>query len=485
MRSRIGGADARRPPRLATRMLAVLLALCAVAMPAVAKDPQVVRAELLALPGVLSVTYKGTPLTDVHFFHIGFEQPVDHAQPGGAKFTQLLTLIHRDEAKPMVLVTEGYDVFPAFAQVDITAVLATNQLRVGHRYFYSSMPAEPLDWSKLTVMQSAADLHRVVQAFKPKYGAGWVSNGASKNGMTATLFRYFYPDDVDATVAYVAPTMRSTNDRRFVNYLDTIGTVDCRAALLRFQTEALARRVEVQALIPEPGFGGPGYDFSWMGGRNRAYEFMVLELPFVFWQYTGEANCANIPQRGASAQAIADFIDATVGFDNFDVSTLDYYKAFYYQAAVEFGMAQTDERRVAPLLQYPGEDVVASYPPFGIAKVFDPVPMLLVEDWVRLHGQRMIFVYGANDPWSAAQYAPATANDSYRYVITGALGNHSARLTRLPQPEQDAAFAKLRNWLGLPALKQQALRGKRGWRRGRDVEPVLIAEPTRRELYLR
>jgi hypothetical protein len=379
----------------------------------------------------------------------------------------------------MVLVTEGYDVQQAFAQVDVTAVLATNQLRVGHRYFYSSMPAGTLDWSKLTVMQSAADLHRVVQAFKPKYGAGWVSNGASKNGMTATLFRYFYPDDVDATVAYVAPTMRSTNDRRFVNYLDTIGPADCRAALLRFQGEALARRVEVQALIPA------GYDYSWLGGKDRAYEFMVLELPFVFWQYTGAANCPTIPQRGASAQAIANFINTTVGFDGFTNGTLDYYKPFYYQAAVEFGMAQIDERRVAPLLQYPGQDVVANYPPFGVAKVFDPVPMLLVEDWVRLHGQRMIFVYGANDPWSAAQYAPATANDSYRYVITGELGNHGARLTRLPQPEQDAAFAKLRSWLGLPALKAQALRGKRSWRRGMDVEPVLIAEPTRRELYLR
>ena len=112
--------------------------------------------------------------------------------------------------------------------------------------------------------------------------------------------------------------------------------------------------------------------------------------------------------------------------------------------------------------------------------------MLLVEDWVRLHAQRMIFVYGANDPWSAAQYAPSTSNDSYRYVITGALGNHGARLTRLPQVEQDAAFAKLRGWLGLPALKKQgALRGRRAARHAVDAEPVLIAEPTRRELYLR
>lgn len=484
MEARVGGSLSRRAPRWMAWLSAALLGLCA-AFPALADDPQVVRAELLAIPGVTFVTFKSTPATDVHFFHIGFEQPVDHAQPGGAKFTQLLTLIHRDESKPMVLVTEGYDVLQAYSQVDITAVLATNQLRVGHRYFYSSMPAGTLDWSKLTVMQSAADLHRVVQAFKPKYGAGWVSNGASKNGMTATLFRYFYPDDVDATVAYVAPVMRSTNDRRFVNYLAKIGPEDCRAALLRFQREALARRTEVQALIPVNGIASSGYDYSWLGGKDRAYEFMVLELPFVFWQYTSELNCPNIPRPGATAQAIANFIDATVGFDTFDNAALDYFKPFYYQAAVELGMAQIDERLVAPLLQYPGEDVVASYPPFGVAKTFDPVPMQLVEDWVRLHGQRMIFVYGANDPWSGAQYAPATSNDSYRYVIPGTLGNHGARLARLPQAEQDFAFAKLRSWLGLPALKAQALRGKRAARRGVDALPVQLDEPTRRELYLR
>ncbi len=41
--------------------------------------------------------------------------------------------------------------------------------------------------------------------------------------MTALYYRYYYPDDVDATVAYVAPIMERTDDPRFAAFLGAGG----------------------------------------------------------------------------------------------------------------------------------------------------------------------------------------------------------------------------------------------------------------------
>ncbi len=41
-------------------------------------------------------------------FEIFIEQPVDHHNPDGEKFTQKLYLSHRDESLPMVIEMDGY-----------------------------------------------------------------------------------------------------------------------------------------------------------------------------------------------------------------------------------------------------------------------------------------------------------------------------------------------------------------------------------------
>ncbi|WNG31553.1 hypothetical protein F0U62_16010 [Cystobacter fuscus] len=65
----------------------------------------------------------------------------------------------------------------------------------------ASRPASN-DLGLLTVQQAAGDYHRVIGAFKPLYSGHWLTTGGSKGGLAAVFHRAFYPDDVDATVAY-------------------------------------------------------------------------------------------------------------------------------------------------------------------------------------------------------------------------------------------------------------------------------------------
>ena len=156
-----------------------------------------------------------------------------------------------------------------------------------HRFFLPSRP-EPADWSHLTIQQSAADFHRIVKAFKPIYTGRWVSTGGSKGGETVVFFRRFYPADVDATVAYVAPLARR-DDERFPSFQEAVGaSAPCRERLKAFQRAILAARRAAGAAGHLPPARGLTFEQL---GLEKALEHAVIEAYFAFWQYGTPASC--------------------------------------------------------------------------------------------------------------------------------------------------------------------------------------------------
>jgi len=146
-------------------------------------------------------------------FLITLQQPLDHDSPEGRQFGQRMVLHHADRGAPMILYTSGYMLFGDDYLSELGVMLAANQISTEQRFFDESAPSplEPADWSLMTIAQAAHDHHRVVEALAPYYRAAWVSTGHSKGGMTSIYHRRFHPDDVDATVAYVAPISFATS----------------------------------------------------------------------------------------------------------------------------------------------------------------------------------------------------------------------------------------------------------------------------------
>ena len=134
---------------------------------------------------------------------IMIEQPVDHRNPQGERFTQRLYISHFDPARPVVLVTAGYDAKYYYTS-EIANHLKCNQVMVEHRYFGRSAPNDP-GWEYLDTWQAASDHHRIITLFKELYPEKWISTGISKGGQTVMYHSYYYPTDVDVRVPYVAP----------------------------------------------------------------------------------------------------------------------------------------------------------------------------------------------------------------------------------------------------------------------------------------
>ncbi|HEU4536366.1 MAG TPA: S28 family serine protease [Polyangiaceae bacterium] len=408
---------------------------------------EAVLAALRALPGMAAEPTE-TQVEGACAFALDFEQPVDHAAPAGARFRQRARLLHRGADAPVSLASTGYALFGQRAgDTELSYLLRGNLLFVEHRYFPPSAP-EPRDWAFLTLEQAAADHHRFVEALKPLYPGAWVSEGASKGGMTSVYHRRFYPGDVAGTVAYVAPQSEGTLDGRYGEFLERVGDAACRERIVALQREALApprRQALVDKMVAAAAAESRTFDFF---GPDKLFEFAVGEARFLFWQYENPDRCGELPAAAASDDELYTFLDSVVAFANlYDDASLEFFSPYYYQSATQLGGPAPLELHLDGLLRYPGENVVSAYPPAGVPKPFDPAPLADVAAWLAAEAERVLFLYGEYDPWTAGAFAPSGARETRSFVVPR--GNHGAQLLDLPAAEREQAFAALASWTGV------------------------------------
>ncbi|PRX66701.1 PS-10 peptidase S37 [Nonomuraea fuscirosea] len=429
--------------------LAVVTALTLNAPPAAAQDDLLDR--LKAIPGLTVVSE--TQPAGYRFFVLTFTQPADHRHPRKGTFQQRLTLLHRSAEAPVVLYTGGYGLpaAPTASRTEPTRLVDGNQVSVEHRFFTPSRPS-PADWDDLTIWQEATDEHRIVQALKTVYSGKWLQTGASKGGMTSVYHRRFYPGDVDGVVAYVAPDDPVNQaDQTYDRFFDRVGTPACRAALRTVQREALKRRGRMVALL-EADAARNGYTFTrTLGSADRGFEMTILDTAWAFWQYMSEADCAAVPPASATDEELYAWIDAVTFFGFYTDQGLEYYWPYYYQAATQLGWPDLEFAHLRGLTRHRGLYQPNSVLPAELRSRHDPRPMLDVDHWVRTRSERMLFVYGQNDPWSAERFTPSR-RDSYLYVAPGS--NHGASIARLSEADRQAATDTLLRWAEVPQARR-------------------------------
>jgi hypothetical protein len=411
-----------------------------------APDPRDIADRLAAIPGMI-VTEGWTAVPGCRYFELRFEQPADHDRPEAGTFRQFMTLVHCSTAAPMVLVTEGYANYWLDTPMEPTVMLEANQLVVEHRFFGESVPSPP-DWRLMTIRQAAADHHRIVGALRPIYGGRWISTGASKGGMTAVYHRRFHPGDIDGTVAYVAPISFGAPDERYLPFVEAGGDPECTSRLREVQHEALARRDRMVALLADAA-GSTGITFEAIGGLEPAFETVVLELPFTFWQYWGSRYCGDVPGTGAGDATLFDFVDTFSGFAGASDEMLGWFLPYYFQAQTQLGYPDVARGHLADLLRTDVVSLEEGLLPAGATASYDPAPMRDIQDWVSTSGERLLFVYGEHDPWTAGAFSIDGAVDSFLFVAVD--GTHAAAIGDLDPDDRAAARDALARWAEVDA----------------------------------
>lgn len=371
-------------------------------------------------------------------YEIMIEQPVDHKNPDGEKFFQQVYLFNLNQNSPVVIELDGYNVNEK-RKNELSGILSSNYIVVEHRYFAESTP-ENKDWQYLNIEQAAADAHGIIEFFKEYYEGKWVSTGISKGGQTTIYHRYFYNNDVDASVPYVAPINLAKEDPRVYTFLENVGDESCRNVIKEFQRSALKNKDKIFPIILEKAKES-GLEFAIK--PELAYEYAVLEYSFAFWQW--DDNCAGVPRPDASVEKIADYFWSQKFFDLYDVKELKRIESFFYQAYTEigyYGYDISDFKDLITEIKNPTNEIFA---PGGVELKYNYESMQKVYEWVRNEGNNFIFIYGEYDPWSASSVQLNGTTNSLKMIKKA--GSHATRIKHFNDEEKELIYTTLEKWL--------------------------------------
>jgi hypothetical protein len=293
------------------------------------------------------------------------KQPIDHQHPEVGFFYQKVLLLHKGFDKPTVLENNGYSLFDDRNEVE--QALDANNINMEYRFYGKSKP-DSIPWEYLTIEQATADMHSINELFRNIYKGKWISTGVSKGGETSIYYKYFYPNDVDLTVPYVAPLDNSLEDKRIYHFFDTIGTAECRNKI--FQLQLFLLQHENEALEKLKWYSkGADLHYSYTGSIGKSFEYAVLEYSFSFWQYYGE--CDSIPAN----KSLDDYIESLLKISNiysFADEGIKLFEAHYYQASTQSGYYGYNIVPFKKYLHYFKENPSASFPPkSAVLKPFD------------------------------------------------------------------------------------------------------------------
>lgn len=373
-----------------------------------------------------------------------FTQPLDHRHPKKGSFRQRIIVSHVGYDRPTVLVTEGYGATYALNpqyREELSKLLNANMIFVEYRYFLESTP-DPKDWQYLTAENSADDLHAITTTFKNIYSGKWIATGISKGGQTTLLYRTFYPDDVDISVAYVAPLCYAAEDGRHEPFLRRVSTAEDRKKVKDFQLETLKRKATLLPVF-EKYCQDKGYNFR--VPIEEIYDYSVLEYSFAFWQWG--TPISYIPPVTASDEKILAHL--------LSISEPSYFTSnsgetsFFVQAARELGYYGYD---IHPFKKYLSIKSSKGYlhrmmlPEELKDMSFDKTLSRKIKKYLKENDPKMIFIYGENDPWTAAGVTWLKEKKNIHVFIQPG-GSHRARINTLPEAEKEQVITLIKEWM--------------------------------------
>lgn len=370
-------------------------------------------------------------------FEIMIKQPLDHKNPAAGSFEQRIWLAHTDRKKPMVMVTEGYST--RFHSDELSKILKGNLLIVEYRYMGQSIPKK-MDWQYLDSYQASADLHRIYKLFKKIYRKDWVSTGISKGGTTALIYEALYPKDMCVVVPYVAPLALAQEDKRTDLHQETTGTKECRDKIKAFQRMALQRRDKLTYMIDTFATNN---NVSFSLSHDAVLEYAVLEYPFSFWQW-GHA-CDKIPNAKATDFEVFDYLNGVVGYDFYSDATYEYFLPSFYQFLTELGYYGFPTEPVEDLLVAAKSPSNLIFGPKDVDLTFKPEIGKRTIDYLMEKGDRIIYIYGGIDTWTACGIQPSKNTDAIRLDCEG--GSHTSRIRNLSSEQKKQIYDALKKWL--------------------------------------
>ena len=378
-------------------------------------------------------------------YQLKVKQPIDHNDLSKGYFYQRVFLSHLSYDAPMSIITNGYG-RPTNRITEVAKLTGSNQLQVEHRYFLESSP-DTLDYDYLNFEQATADLHHINVLFKNLYQGKWISSGISKGGTTTIFYRYFYPEDVDVSIPYVAPVNHGAEDKRIYDFLDKVGTKECRKDIYEYQIKML-QEADLMKSYLKWFAKGQGLQFNYLN-MDQAYEYAILEYPFSFWQWG--SDCNNIPDPNADTDTLIQHFVDVVGLEFYADRSMESFASHYFQSAEEMGYYGFEIEEFKGLIKHLDTDSNPSaiFTPDKIDVTFDGTLTNKVYNWTQTTDESFIYINGALDTWSATAVPAVNKSQSLWYFMKDK-SHGDARIKNMTNKNKTQLTNRLSKWLDKP-----------------------------------
>lgn len=399
--------------------------------------------KLASIKNVVSITKKNTTSHFNENYEIWFEQPIDHNDTSKGTFKQRVILGFEDSNLPVIVELEGYGINSEKAG-ELSAHYKANELIIEHRYFNKSRPVD-IDWNTLTIENAAKDHNIIINAIRDAIcpDAKFVTTGISKGCQTTMAHRRFFPNDVDASVCYVGPLNYKREDPRIYTFLNTVSTQKKRDKVKAFQDLCFENR---EALLTIMKNQAQNKNMTWEFGVENAINYTILEYSFAFWQWGNSTT--TIPNHDASINEIYDHLISVVGYGFFEDQAVNKLQPYFWAALTQQGIYGYE---TAPFKTYLNTEEVYKFDwafPDGISKIYDPKPMQDIKSFLDTSAEKMLFIYGEYDAWSAtAVELSNTAKERELYKFVKPKGDHRTRIKHFSEDTQQSIYTIIDGWL--------------------------------------
>jgi hypothetical protein len=376
-------------------------------------------------------------------YEIWFEQPIDHNDLSKGTFRQKVFLGFENSTAPVIVELQGYWIYTENAG-ELATHYQANQLTIEHRYFKESRP-EKIDWNTLNVENAAKDQANIIDSIRHALfpDSKFISTGISKGCQTVMAHRRFFPENVDACVCYVGPLNYEREDPRIYEFLANVGTKEQREKVKAFQDLCFENK---EILLQTLRNAAKDKGMSWEFGEEKALEYSILEYSFAFWQWG--AKTEDIPTAESNPKEIYKHLIDVVGYGFFEDKSVEGFQPYFWQALTEQGIYGYE---TSPFKQYLNTEDVYKFDwafPEGISKDYDLIPMQRIKYFLDNSAEKMVFIYGQYDAWSAtAVELVKGAENRELYKFVKPKGDHTTRIKTFSEEKQNEIYSIIDHWL--------------------------------------
>ncbi len=427
-----------------TAQLVFYLVSCKTSQAVVAPFVEVSNFEKIAsIKNVVSVTKRDQVSHFDENYEIWFEQPIDHSDLSRGTFRQRVFLGFENDTLPVIVELRGYGIGPERAG-ELANHYKVNQLAIEHRYFNDSRP-EKIDWKTLTIENAAKDQSQIINSIRNALypDSKFISTGISKGCQTTMSHRRYFPNDVDASVCYVGPLNYQREDPRVYQFLNNVSTEEDRQKVKAFQELCFENR---DALLEMMRKVAEDKGMTWEFGIEKAIDYTILEYSFAFWQWGHPVSI--IPSGNVPVNFIYKHLIDVVGYDFFEEKSVTDLQPYFWAALTEQGIYGYE---TAPFKKYLNTEEVYNFDwafPEGITKNYDNRPMQEIKSFLDTSAEKMLFIYGEYDSWSATAVElkeDAVKREVYKFVRPK--GNHRDRIRSFNEDSKKQIYGIIDTWM--------------------------------------